>query len=377
MASKRDYYEVLGVARTADDSELKKAYRQLAIQFHPDRNPGNKESEERFKECAEAYEVLSDPEKRARYDRFGHEGMRGAGFEGFRGQSVDDIMSHFADLFGGAFGDLFGGGGGRGGGGRARGADLKLYLEVTFADAVGGVTREVKISRRVACDTCSGSGAKPGSQPQRCTTCDGRGQVLHSQGFFMIGTTCPACRGERVIITDKCGDCRGAGTKEKPETLTVNVPAGVDDQQTLRLAGKGEAARGGGAGNLYVVLHVAEDKRFKRDGDDVYTEVPLSIVVATLGGKVTVPTLDDGTNGKTEIDVDPGTQPGTAVVRRGAGIPRLDGYGRGNQILHFTVVVPKSLTDRQRELLKEFAAEQGEEVNEPSKRSLFGRKKKR
>ncbi len=376
MAPKRDYYEVLGVSRTADDTELKRAYRQLAMEHHPDRNPGSKEAEDRFKECAEAYEVLSDPEKRARYDRFGHEGMRGAGVD-MRGQSVDDIMSHFADLFGGAFGDFFGGGRGGGQAGRARGADLKLDLSLTFAEAVAGVSREVKISRRVACDTCAGTGAKPGSQPQRCTTCGGRGQVMHSQGFFMIGTTCPACRGERVIITDKCGDCRGAGTKEKPETLTVNVPSGVDDGQTLRLTGKGEAARGGGAGNLYVVLHVAEDKRFKRDGEDVYTEVPLSIVTATLGGKVTVPTLDNDTNGTTEIDVEPGTQPGAAVVRRGAGIPRLDGYGRGNHIIHFNVAIPKSLSERQRELLREFAAEGGETVNEPPRSRLFGRKKKR
>lgn len=372
---KRDYYEVLGVGRTADDTELKRAYRKLAMEFHPDRNPDNKDAEEKFKEAAEAYEVLSDPEKRARYDRFGHEGMRGAGGAGFEGRGVEDIMSHFADLFGGAFGDLFGGAG-RGGGGRARGADLKLDLQLSFAEAVSGVSREVKITRRVACETCGGNGAKPGSQPRRCDTCGGRGQVLHQQGFFMIGTTCPNCRGERVVVVDKCGDCRGAGVKEKPETLTVNVPAGVADGQTLRLSGRGEAARGGAAGNLYVVLHVAEDERFKRDGEDVYTEVPISIVTAALGGRVLVPTLDDDTTGTAELEVDAGTQPGAAVVRRGAGIPRLDGHGRGNQIVHFRVEIPKSLTDRQRELLREFATESGEALNEP-KRTIFGRKKRK
>lgn len=373
MATKRDYYEILGVSRTADDTEIKRAYRKIAMECHPDRNPGNKEAEERFKEAAEAYEVLRDPEKRAHYDRFGHEGMRASGFEGFHG--VDDIFAHFGDLFGDLFGGAFGAGRGRGGG-RARGADLRMDLELTFAEAVAGISREVKVTRRVACETCHGSGAQPGTTPSRCGTCGGRGQVLHSQGFFMIGTTCPSCRGEGTIITAKCGDCRGAGVREKPEALTINVPAGVDDGQTLRLSGKGEGARGGQPGNLYVILHVGKDKRFRREEFDVTTEVPISIATASLGGKVTVPTLEEDTQGTAEVEVAPGTQPGAVVVRRGQGIPRLDGYGRGDHVVQFRVEVPKSLTERQRELLREFAAATGETLDEP-KRTLFGRRRKK
>jgi molecular chaperone DnaJ len=373
MATKRDYYEILGVGRTADDTELKKAYRRLAMEHHPDRNPGSKEAEEKFKEAAEAYEVLSDPEKRARYDRFGHEGIRQTGFEGFRG--VDDIMSHFADLFGGAFGDLFGGGGRDPR--RARGADLKLDLQLSFAEAVTGISREVKVGRRVPCEVCRGSGAKPGTQPTRCGTCGGRGQVLHQQGFFMIGTTCPTCRGEGVVVAERCPECRGARTREKAETLTINVPAGIDDGQTLRLAGKGEVAPNGQAGNLYVVLHVKPDPRFHRDGEDVLTEVPISYVTASLGGRVSIPTLDEGATGTIELDVPPGTQPGDVNVRKGQGIPRLDGYGRGDHVVRFQVVIPKQLSDRAKELLRELAAEAGETLNEPAKRTLFGRKKRR
>ncbi len=311
---KRDYYEVLGVTRTADSAEIKKAYRRLAMEHHPDRNPGSKESEEAFKEAAEAYEVLSDTEKRVAYDRFGHEGLRRQGFEGFHG--VEDIFSHFSDLFG----DLFGGGFSRGG--RPRGHDLRVEVRLEFAEAVEGVAKEVEVTRHVACTTCAGSGAKPGTLPERCATCGGRGQVLHQQGFFMIGTTCPSCRGEGTFIRERCKDCRGSGVTEKTETLTVNIPAGVDDGQRLRLAGKGEhAPRAGVPGNLYVDIHVAEDERFKRDGADVYTIVPVSFATAALGGSVEVPTLDDAVTGKASIEIDPGTQPGTIQVRKGAGIP--------------------------------------------------------
>jgi len=371
---KRDYYEVLGVARTASDGEIKKAYRKLAMEHHPDRNPGNKASEESFKEAAEAYEVLSDGEKRGAYDRFGHEGLRRQGFEGFSG--VEDIFSHFSDLFG----DLFGGGGGGRTRGRPRGSDLRVGIRLEFAEAVDGVSKEIEVTRHVACATCSGSGARPGTQPERCATCAGRGQVLHQQGFFMIGTTCPACRGEGVQIRDKCKDCRGTGVTERTESLNVNIPPGVDDGQRLRLAGKGEAAPNGGVpGNLYVDIHVAEDERFKRDGADVYSQVSVSFATAALGGTVEIPTLEKRVTGTASIDIEPGTQPGTVQVRRGAGITRLDGYGRGNHIVEVTIDVPRRLDDRQRELLREFASLTGDPAAETSqeKRTFFGRKKRK
>jgi molecular chaperone DnaJ len=378
MPARRDYYEVLGVSRNADVSEIKKSYRKLAMEHHPDRNPGSKEAEERFKECSEAYEVLSDPDKRAHYDRFGHEGMRQAGFEGFSG--VEEIFEHFGSLFGDLFGGM-GGFGGRGGARQARGSDLRLDLELSFAEAVMGVSREIAVERRVTCDGCSGSGARSGSSAERCGTCGGRGQVLHSQGFFMIGTTCPTCRGEGTIVRDPCAACRGQGVKAKKETLSLTVPAGVDDGQMLRLAGKGEhAPRKGAPGHLYVVMHVAEDPRFRREGYDVHTEVPISMVTAALGGTVTVPTLEKATEGTAELEVGPATQPGTMVVRRGAGIPRPNGAGRGHQVIHFRVDIPRSLSARQRELLREFATEAGESRDsepEEGRRAFFSRKKKK
>src|SRR5262249_22431049 len=263
-------------------------------------------------------------------------------------------------------------------GGRPRGHDLRVAVQLTFAEAVGGVAREVEVTRHVACSTCGGSGAKPGTQPERCSTCGGRRQVLHQQGFFMIGTPCPSCRGEGTFVRDKCKDCRGSGVTEKSETLTVSIPAGVDDGQRLRLAGKGEAApRGGQPGNLYVDIHVSEDERFKRDGADVYTVVPVSFATAALGGTVEIPTLDDAVTGTASLDIEPGTQPGAVHVRKNAGIPRLDGYGRGNHVVEVTVDVPRRLSDRQKELLKEFAAAGGETIEEPEKKSFFGRKRKK
>jgi molecular chaperone DnaJ len=344
------------------------------MEHHPDRNPGDKQAEERFKECSEAYEVLADAEKRAHYDRYGHEGMRQAGFEGFSG--VEEIFEHFGSLFGDLFGGAFGG---RGRARQNRGHDLRLDLQLSFAEAVAGVSRELEVARRVPCGTCSGSGARAGTSPERCGTCGGRGQVLHSQGFFMIGTACPSCRGEGTIVRDPCKDCRGAGVKEKQESLSVTVPAGVDDGQMLRVAGKGEVApRGGAAGHLYVVIHVAEDKRFQRDGYDVHTEVAIPMVTAALGGRITIPTLDDGTRATTEIEIDAGTQPGTMLVRRGAGIPRPNGHGRGQQVIHLKVEIPKSLSSRQRELLRQLAAEGGDKCQDDGGRSgFFSRKKKK
>jgi molecular chaperone DnaJ len=368
---KRDYYEVLGVARVATDAEIKKAYRQKAWEHHPDRNPGDHESEEKFKEASEAFEVLSDGEKRRLYDQFGHEGPRGAGFQGFSG--VEDIFSHFGDIFG----DLFGMGGAGGGFGAAfrggRGNDLRVGVELTFAEAVGGATKDVRVRRRVRCEPCGGSGAKPGTSEEVCATCGGRGQVVHAQGFFMIGTTCPSCRGKGRVVKQKCPECRGEGIVGREEKLAVNIPAGVDDGQTLRLTGKGEPGpRGSAPGNLYVELTVQPDPRFKRDGADLLTEIDVSYPQAALGAVVTVPTID----GQTEVEVEAGTQPGAVVVLRGKGVPRVGRSGRGDLLVRFNVSVPKALTEKQRELLRSFAQELGEAAP-AEERGFFGRRKRR
>jgi len=367
----RDLYEVLGVDRSANASELKKAYYKLAKQYHPDHNPNDKEAEDKFKEASNAYQILSDDDQRARYDRFGFDGLRGNGGGGGAGFSnVEDIFSAFGDLFG----DFFGG---RASGGRrqARGADLRIDLGLTFAEAVWGTTKEVKVTRDVACATCSGSGAKPGSKPETCGTCKGKGQVVHAQGFFMVQTTCPHCRGAGKQIKDPCEDCRGRGTKPETSTLSVTVPAGVDDGQTLRLAGKGEQAPGGAAGHLYVVLHVQGDERFRRDNEDVLTEVPISFVKAALGGEIEISTLEDNCLGTSTLKIEPGIQPGDVVVRRGQGIPRVGESGRGDHVIQFKVEIPKKLSARQEELLRELAEDLGESVKE-KRGGLFGRSKK-
>jgi molecular chaperone DnaJ len=371
----RDLYEVLGCDRQASASELKKAYYRLAKQYHPDHNPNDKAAEDKFKEASNAYQVLSDEEQRARYDRFGFDGLRmnGQGGEGF--SNVEDIFSAFGDLFG----DFFGG---RTSGGRRqqRGADLRIDLGLTFAEAVWGVTKEVKVTRDVPCEPCSGSGAKPGTKPETCRTCNGKGQVVHAQGFFMVQTACPHCRGAGKQVKDPCEECRGRGTRPEASTLTVSVPAGVDDGQTLRLAGKGETAPGGAAGHLYVVLHVQGDERFKREGEDVLTEVPISFIKAALGGEIEVYTLDDNCTGTTTVRVDPGVQPGDVMVRRGQGVPRVGASvsGRGDHVIQFKVEIPKKLSARQSELLRELAAEMGEGVKEKDEKKragIFSRKK--
>lgn len=365
----RDLYEVLGVERGASQADLKKAYRRLAQQFHPDKCPDDKSAEDKFKEAANAYQILSDDDKRAMYDRYGFDGISRGGGGGPGFSNVEDIFSAFGDLFG----DFFGGG--RGGQKRqARGADLRVDLELAFPEAVWGVTKDVKVTRAIACSTCSASGAAPGSKPEICKTCQGKGQVVHSQGFFMVQSTCPHCRGQGKTIKEPCEDCRGRGAKPETSTLSVTVPPGVDDGQTLRLAGKGESAPGGTTGHLYVVLHVQGDERFRRDGDDILTEVPVSFVKAALGGEVEVFTLEDSCNGTSTIDMKPGTQPGDVIVRRGQGIPHVGEHGRGDHVIQFKVEIPKKLSSRQEELLRELAADLGEDgVKE--KRGLFGRKK--
>lgn len=364
MSEKRDYYQVLGVARDADAAAIKKAYRRLAVELHPDRNPGNKEAEEAFKEASEAYQVLCDDEKRQLYDRFGHEGPRGAGFGGGF-SDVSDVFSAFGDIFG----DLFGGAGARRGGG-GRGVDLETEVHLTLAEAASGVTRDIEISRRVACEGCQGSGVAPGSRPERCRTCRGAGQVMHSQGFLMISSTCPACRGAGEVINDPCRTCRGSGLAEATESLSVSIPAGVEDGSTLRLGGRGETSpRTGRAGNLYVHLRVKPDPRFERDGADLHAQAQISFVQAALGDTLSVETLD----GEAEVQVAAGSQPGDVVVLRGHGMPRLQDTGRGNLVVHLNLVVPKKLSQEQAEHLRAFAS--ASESTE-KKSAWFGRKKK-
>ncbi len=362
----RDLYEVLGVARDATTSDLKKAYRSLAQKYHPDKNPDDHDAEEKFKEVSNAYQILSDDDQRARYDRFGFDGLGGAtgGASGF--SNVEDIFSAFGDLFG----DFFGG---RSSGRRQpRGADLRVDVELTFAEAVWGTQKEVTVTRDVPCNSCNATGARPGSKPEVCKSCKGKGQVVHSQGFFMVQTTCPQCRGSGKIVKDPCDECRGRGARAETSKLQVTVPAGVDDGQTLRLAGKGEVAPGG-AGHLYVVLHVQGDERFRRDGEDVLTEVPISFVKAALGGSIEVDTVDDDCQGTASVDIKAGTQPGDVIVRRGGGIPRIGESSRGDHVIQFKVEIPKKLSSKQEELLRQLATELEEDVRE--KRGLFGRKK--
>jgi molecular chaperone DnaJ len=364
VSDRKDYYEVLGVARGVDGGELKRAYRKLAMEHHPDRNPGDKVAEERFKEASEAYQVLSDPEKRAMYDRFGHAGP-GAGMGGGF-HDVGDIFSAFGDIFG----DLFGGGGRRG---PARGADIETRLVLTLAESFTGVKKPLKVLRRIACATCGGSGAAAGSKPETCQHCGGRGQVMHSQGFLMISTTCPVCRGEGRVVRKPCPTCDGSGVDHEEEMLDISIPAGVEDGATLRLSGRGEAApRGGQPGNLFVVLRVEPDERFERDGADLHTEVAVSFPQLALGDRVPVAALD----GDAEVEISAGTQPGETVALRGRGMPRVDGRGRGDLVAHLKLVVPSALSAEEDAALRAYAAAGGQRVN-PERGGLFRRKKKK
>lgn len=351
MAStaKRDYYEVLGVERSATAVEIKKAYRRLAVQFHPDKNPDNPDAEESFKEAAEAYSVLGDDEKRALYDRYGHQGLRG-------GPQVNtDIFREFTDIFGGGslfeelFGDFFGGGRRS----RAsRGNDLRYDLEVTFEEAVHGTETRILVPRTELCDKCSGSGASPGSRKSPCPTCGGHGQVRMQQGFLVVARPCGQCRGTGQIIPNPCSTCSGTGHVGKERELTLKIPAGVDTGSRLRLTGEGEAGfNGGPTGDLYVVLGVKPHKSFRRDGEDVYLELPVTFPQAALGAEVEVPTID----GVERISIPEGTQTGTIVKLRGKGVPRLHGGGRGDELIVVTVHTPEKLTREQRTLLEQLA----------------------
>lgn len=364
--SKRDYYEVLGVDRGVDEGGLKKAYRKLALQFHPDRNPDDDTAEERFKEVSEAYAVLSDPEKRARYDRFGHAGVGGPG----AGPGADfGDLGGFTDLFNDLFGDIFGGGrGGRRRGRGQRGADLRYNLEIDLDDVLHGVEPTIKIPKMRGCETCSGSGVAAGSRPESCEHCGGAGQIVFQQGFFRVNRACDVCGGAGEIIRDPCRDCRGSGRVESQQTLQVRVPPGVDDGSRLRLVGEGEAGIAGGpSGDLYVVINVRHHPLFQRDGTDLHVEVPVTFVQAALGSEVEVPTLE----GKVKVPIPEGTQSGKVVPLAGAGLPplqpRIDPRRlqqmRGDLYVRLFVEVPTRLTPKQRELLEEFARETGTEVS--------------
>jgi molecular chaperone DnaJ len=356
---KRDYYEVLGVSRAATLEEVKKAYRKAALKHHPDKNPGNAEAEEKFKEAAEAYSVLSDQEKRARYDRFGHQGM---GFQpgGFDSAQFADFADILGDLFG--FGDIFGGGGRRRSNRPSRGNDLRYDLHLSFEEAVFGTESSIQIPRTVLCKTCSGSGAKPGTSPVTCTGCGGAGQVRYSQGFFAVARTCGQCHGSGKIVKDPCTDCAGTGRLREQKTLSVKVPAGVDEGSRLRVAGEGEPGMNGGpSGDLYVFLFVEEHETFTRRDYDIHTEQSISFTQAALGAEVETHTV----HGKETLRVPPGTQPTQIFRLRGKGVPFIDGTGRGDHYVHVAVRVPTTLSDEQRELLMKLAEMEGEEPEQP------------
>lgn len=365
--SKRDYYEVLGVAKEATDQEIKSSYRKLALKFHPDRNPGDKGAEEKFKEAAEAYAVLADADKRHLYDRFGHAGLGaaatgGAGFDPTVFTGFEDILGGLGDIFG--FGDLFGGGRRRGG--PQRGADLRYDLEISFEESAHGAETSIQIPRQETCDTCHGSGAAPGSRPSTCPQCQGRGQLRYQQGFFTVARTCGQCRGSGQVISNPCSACRGAGRVQKDRKLTVKIPAGIATGQRLRLSGEGESgAAGGPAGDLYVVVHVQDHAFFQRDSNDLFCEIPLNFSTLSLGGEITIPTLE----GHETFKIPDGTQTGTVFRLRGRGMPDVTGRGgRGDLLITVKAITPKKLNREQKKLMEQLAATLPKEKFEPTPR---------
>ena len=357
--AKRDYYEVLGVSKNAGADEIKKAYRQAAIKYHPDKNPGNAEAEDKFKEAAEAYDVLSSPDKKARYDQFGHAGMSGAagggggGFEGFGGFSMEDIFGRFGDIFGGGFGG-FSGGGQRGGRRVNRGSDLRIKVKLSLKEIVNGTEKKLKINKLTACDQCGGSGAKSPNAYKTCSTCNGSGYVTQVVNTFFGATqttqVCPTCHGNGRVITEQCSKCRGEGVVKGEEVVTIKIPAGVGEGMQLTVAGKGNAARRGGVnGSLLVLIEEEDDPNFTRDGNDLLYNLNISIPQAILGDSVEIPTVDT----KAKIKIEPGTPTGKVLRLKGKGIPDVNGYGKGDLLVIVNVYIPKSLTAEEKKLVEQ------------------------
>ena len=371
MSTKRDYYDVLGVDKSADATAIKKAYRKLAMKYHPDKNPGDKEAEEKFKEINEAYEVLSDETKRRNYDQFGHEGVNGQGFGGaggFGGQGFGGFDDIFGDIFGDMFGGGFSGGSRQRRRGPERGADIKQRVNISFEEAAFGKKVQVKINRSEECDECHGSGAKPGTTKKTCPTCHGSGTVQSVQrtpfGNIASQRTCSTCNGEGEINESPCNKCHGKGSVRKTKTIEVDIPAGIDDGQMIKLSGQGEVGeKGGPRGDLYIVVNVQKHEIFTREGYDVYIEMPIRFTQAALGDKLEVPTLD----GKVSYNLPEGTQTGTVFRLKGKGIPKLKSNVRGDQYVKVTVEIPKKLNEKQKELVREFAKECGQEVHQRQK----------
>lgn len=364
--TKRDYYEILGVPRNASEEMIKKTYRQMALKYHPDRNPGDKDAEERFKEASEAYEVLRDPEKRSLYDRFGHDGLKNSGFSGFSG--FEDIFSSFGDIFEDFFGFSSFTGRGRNRSSVRTGADLRYDLSISLHEAAFGAEKKIRIKKHVSCPECKGTGADPSTSPKTCPMCGGAGRVSQQQGFFKIATTCPKCHGNGSFISKPCKTCKGNANILEEKTLKIKIPAGVETGMKLKLANEGEAGeRGGPSGSLYVFLNINEDPVFKRHNNDIVLQFPISFSQAALGTEVEVPTL----NGKEKLKIPKGIQSGDLLTIKGVGIPYINGLGRGDEIVQVIVKTPKKLSSRQQELFKELAKLEKNEDSKGFIKNLF------